>query len=141
QMHPIKYLSIFILCLYYATQTFAQKETGSINGKITDENRAPVPGALIKILNSSLSTTSDLNGNFYLKNIPFGKQTVQVSSVGMKSKFEEFNINKPNQSLNFTLQEDIQQMKTVSVLGRTETQEANRQAYNVTAIDAKKLHN
>lgn len=36
---------------------------------------------------------------------------------------------------------DTLKLKTVSVFGLSATQQANRQAYNVTAIDAKKLHN
>jgi outer membrane receptor protein involved in Fe transport len=35
----------------------------------------------------------------------------------------------------------VREIKEVSVIGRTVNQEVNRQAFNVTAIDAKKLHN
>src|SRR5690606_33818213 len=122
--------------------SFAQSSKTGISGKITDENGEPVPGALVKILNSTLSTTSDFNGQFNLKNIPTGKQTVQVSSVGMKSISKEVSLKSgENQFFNFHLSTNVQQMQTVSVIGRTATQEVNRQAFNVSAIDAKALYN
>ncbi len=137
-----KFLLIGAFLLINLFNSFAQNQKSGINGKITDENGEPVPGALVKIVNSTSSTTSDFNGQFNLKNIPAGKQTVQVSSVGMTSISKEVSLKSgENQSLNFRLSTNVQQMQTVSVIGRTEAQEANRQAYNITAIDAKKLYN
>ncbi|MFD1628709.1 TonB-dependent receptor [Pseudopedobacter beijingensis] len=137
-----KFLLIGALLLTNLFYSFAQNSKSSINGKITDENGEPIPGALVKILNTSLSTTSDLNGNFNLKNIPSGKQTVQASSVGMTTASKEVSL-KPaeNYPLNFKMITNVQQMETVSVIGRSAVQDVNRQAYNVIAIDAKKLHN
>ncbi|WP_449440631.1 TonB-dependent receptor [Pedobacter steynii] len=40
-----------------------------------------------------------------------------------------------------SIDEDVKEMETVNVVGRTKAQEVNRQAFNVTAIDAKKLYN
>src|SRR5690606_18544185 len=43
--------------------------------------------------------------------------------------------------VDFSLTPDINQMEEVTVIGRTSNQEINRQAYNVTSLDASKLHN
>jgi len=120
----------------------AQNISSSVRGRITDDSGEPIAGALIKIPNTPVSTVADLNGNFSLYKLPSGKHLLKVSSVGMITQQKEINLKDGEHiSLNFNLTTNVHQMETVSVLGRTETQEANRQAYNITAIDAKKLYN
>jgi hypothetical protein len=54
--------------------TFAQTQT--IKGKITDsESLIELPTASVIVLNSNpiIGTSTDLNGNFVLKNVPVGR--------------------------------------------------------------------
>ncbi|ADY53913.1 TonB-dependent receptor plug [Pseudopedobacter saltans DSM 12145] len=138
-----KFLLIGAVLLFSLFKSFAQTAFISITGKITDDSGEILPGALIKILGTNISSTSDGNGLYILKNVPpSGKQAIQVSSVGMKSQTKELAIKgTQNLNVNFNLTPNVQQMETVSVIGRSHVQETNRQAYNVTAIDAKKLYN
>ena len=70
-----------------------------------------------------------------LNNICF---IIVILCLGIMSSYaqSDTSTNKPKQ-----LPADTVRLKTVSVFGYSETQKANRQAYNITAIDAKKLHN
>ncbi|WP_428223698.1 TonB-dependent receptor [Flavobacterium sp.] len=77
------------LSLLFSILTFAQS---SISGSVTDDKGQPVPGANVKIVGASSSTSSGFDGRFFLKNVsnfPFqievvmlgyGSQTVTVES-------------------------------------------------------------
>ncbi|RRN78200.1 TonB-dependent receptor [Pseudoxanthomonas sp. SGD-10] len=132
------FLLIGIFLLSNISASFAQNV---LSGKITDENGVALPGALISITQTKLNTIANSEGIYVLKNIPQGKQTVLVSAVGMKAQTKELLFNTGQLTLHFRLEPNVQQMETVSVIGRSKVQEANRQAYNITAIDAKELYN
>lgn len=55
-----------------------------IRGKIVDETGGPLPGASIKVKDSNVSTTSDINGLFSLKGIP-DHSIITVSFIGYQS--------------------------------------------------------
>ncbi|HCC29051.1 MAG TPA: TonB-dependent receptor [Marinilabiliales bacterium] len=61
--------------------------TQTIRGAVTDATTGfPLIGATVVLLNSEpvLGTTSDVNGNFELKNVPLGRQSIQISYLGYK---------------------------------------------------------
>ena len=60
----------------------------TISGKITGDNARPVPDAFIYLLNTNISTLSDADGNFSLKNISAGtyfENRFLVSELGLRS--------------------------------------------------------
>ena len=46
-----------------------------------------------------------------------------------------------NLEVSIKMESELQELESVTVLGRSQTDKVNKQAYSVTAIDAKKLHN
>mgnify|MGYP002619933685 CR=1 FL=1 len=56
-----------------------------INGKITDENGAPLAGATIRVKGTDRVTASDINGNFSLTGVPDGAVLV-ITYVGYATK-------------------------------------------------------
>jgi outer membrane receptor for ferrienterochelin and colicins len=50
------------------------------------ENREPVIGATVQIVNTSIGASADENGTATLLNIPDGQQTILVRSIGFKEK-------------------------------------------------------
>ncbi|HET8829294.1 MAG TPA: TonB-dependent receptor [Pelobium sp.] len=139
QINPFLLTGIF--CLLFLA-TFSQSKTSKISGKITDEDGFPVPGALVKIQNNTVSAVSDVDGIFKLEKLAAGNYVLSISSVGMSPQRKTVSVKVGNAvNINIKLANDVQQLQTVNVIGRTEVQEVNRQAYNVTAIDAKKFHN
>ncbi|SHG12948.1 TonB-dependent receptor [Pedobacter caeni] len=121
---------------------YAQSGNSTITGKVKDESGRPIPGAIIKITGTNTAVAADENGLFKFERISSGKVTVTASAIGMKLQQKSVSISpeKPAE-LQFILLPSVQQLESVAINGRTVTQEVNRQAYNVTAIDAKKLHN
>lgn len=54
--------------------------TGSVSGKvIASDTLMGIAGALVEVLGTGLSTTTDGNGDFSLPSVPVGNQTIRVS--------------------------------------------------------------
>jgi iron complex outermembrane receptor protein len=64
----------------------AQTGAGTLAGTITTATGQPIPFATVAVLNSTLGATADQGGNFSLQNVPAGRQTVAVSSVGYATR-------------------------------------------------------
>ena len=57
--------------------------TGKIAGKVIDKGtQQPLPGANVMILGTTYGGAADLNGDFFILNIPPGKYTVQANMMG-----------------------------------------------------------
>lgn len=83
----LKMLPVAVLIAIITISTsFAQ--TGSLSGQITDANTGePLGGATVMIENTSRGTTSDfLNGEFSLRRIPVGEQTIIFRYMGYVSQ-------------------------------------------------------
>ncbi|MDX2302647.1 MAG: TonB-dependent receptor [Microscillaceae bacterium] len=76
----MKRLVLFLLLGLASNLAFAQ--TGSISGKITDENKLGLPGASVYIEALQLGTSTDVNGNYALVNVPSGSHQLTISFIG-----------------------------------------------------------
>lgn len=110
----IKSTISFILILSAVSLfTYSQE----IKGIITSKDKG-VSFANITISNTKLGTQADENGKFSFRNIPSGKQTLQISSVGYKPKLLEINIlPERTTNLNIELEEENTQLNEVVVTG------------------------
>ena len=57
----------------------------SVNGTILDNKNSPVSGASVRLRNTTLGTSTDVNGRFVL-NIPSNSGQLEISSIGFKSQ-------------------------------------------------------
>ncbi|WP_285008276.1 TonB-dependent receptor [Pedobacter faecalis] len=140
-MQISKFLLLGILC---TCVFFSQAQTGpsSLKGRLTSSTGESVPSATIKLQNSAYGAVSDENGYYQFSNVAAGSYSILVSAIGFHPEKKNVKIETGKQlTLNFTLAEDSRNMETVNVIGRTKAQEVNRQAFNVTAVDATKLYN
>lgn len=131
-------VTVFLLTFSATAQTV---NSASIAGKIIDNYGSPISGASIA-LNDSIAVKTYENGNFKVYSIDSGKYILRVTMIGFKTLYRTINL-LPGQELilNLQFQQELKELNEVSVLGRSQTQDVNRQSYNVTAIDATKLHN
>src|SRR5947209_20371902 len=57
--------------------------TGKIAGKLTDaQSKEPLVGANVLIMGTALGASSDVEGNYFIINIPPGAVTLKISAVG-----------------------------------------------------------
>ena len=61
--------------------------TGKIAGRITDaENGDPIIGAAVMVEGTSLGAAADINGEFFILNVPPGDVTLRISAIGYSPK-------------------------------------------------------
>ncbi len=63
------------------------QQTQTVRGSIIDaQSHTPLIGATIVLVNSDplIGTTSDLEGNFRLENVPIGRQSLRINYLGYK---------------------------------------------------------
>ena len=141
-MQITKFLLVGILCACKIAAYPQQNPMGAISGVIRDSSGEPVPAATVKLVNTATAVISNDKGNYRINQVKPGKYVLQIHSIGFAKTSREVQVEDGgNLIVNFNLKENIQQMETVSVIGRSEIQQVNRQAYNVVAVDAKRLHN
>jgi outer membrane receptor protein involved in Fe transport len=79
----------FILAalLIISSPLFAQSGVGKLNGKIIDaQTKEPLIGANVVVVNTNLGAASNVNGEYFILNIPPGTYSVKVSYVGYSPK-------------------------------------------------------
>ena len=82
--------SLLISLLLLVTNiTFSQELTSVIKGAVTDkESQASLIGVNIILIGSDplIGTTTDINGEFRLENVPVGRQIIKVSFLGYETR-------------------------------------------------------
>lgn len=89
----MKYL-ITLLLLAFTSLGFSQN-SGIIVGKVLDKelNNEPLMFASISIKGSSIKSTSDVTGLFYIENLQDGQYTLVCSFPGYETKEIEVEVN------------------------------------------------
>lgn len=68
--------------------------SGRIDGKATDiRSGVALPGVTVQLEGTSLGAATDLNGNYYISNVPAGSYTLKASYVGYKTLTERIQVN------------------------------------------------
>ena len=93
-MRKIKVFLLFILFLVLFSELHAGV-TGKIAGRIVDrETGEPIPGTNIVLEGTSLGASADLEGYYFIINIPPGRYNVVFRCMGYTTqKFEEIRVN------------------------------------------------
>ncbi|CAH0202851.1 TonB-dependent receptor SusC [Pedobacter sp. Bi27] len=83
-------LLIPFLLLLFTEMAQAQNKRYTISGKVTDAaNNSPVPGAVVKIINTNLVTSTSSGGTYsFSVDLAPGKYQIQISFIGFKSNIE-----------------------------------------------------
>ena len=97
-MHLKKYTFglLFAILLSFTTLSFAQETTGNIEGVVSDQNDAVIPGATVKITgvnrgyNRTITTNED--GKFFVLQVPQGTYRVVTSNTGFKDRTTEVEV-------------------------------------------------
>ncbi len=109
-------IGIVSFCGISFSQTITQTVKGKVIDKITQE---PIAGASIILLNTNplKGTTTDLDGDFFLENVPVGRQSIEISMIGFESYFaNEILISSGKQAvLNIGLQEKVTELGIVVI--------------------------
>jgi len=94
----MKKISIFLF-LFVSMLTNAQ--TFTLNGKVVDQNKEPLPGATVLVKEVNKGTSTDFEGTFRV-NFPKGNYTIQISFIGYQTISKEISLTK-NDAVEFVL--------------------------------------
>jgi outer membrane cobalamin receptor len=140
-MQISKILHAGLLCLV-ACSSWAQPSGAVLTGTVRADDGNVLPGASVGVANTSRGAFADSRGLYQLENLPTGRHTVVISYVGYQKISRVVHLHEGESTrLNISLTPEHTELDAVAVIGRSEAKEVNRQAFNVTAIDASKLHN
>src|SRR5688572_8558653 len=85
-------LTIFLIA-FTCQQLFAQIDTGSISGRITDDSGAVIPGASVTVTHRDTArvreAVSNDQGEFNMPALPIGTYDVEVTMPGFKRFSQE----------------------------------------------------
>ncbi len=130
---------LIICTLLFFSPATAQQNSKTFTGRVLAGGEA-VAAATVSIDDQIVH--SDDNGYFKFSNISGTTVKIEITVVGLDAFKTRIKLPaKTTDPLVFNLQKDDKKIEEVHVLGRTEHQEINRQAYNIVAVDAKALHN
>ncbi|KQS30895.1 TonB-dependent receptor [Dyadobacter sp. Leaf189] len=125
-----------------STIAFAQQSGILLSGQVRTEDGDALPGASVSLKGTSYGTVADAAGRYTLDNVRPGDYQLIVTYLGYQTLSKDITL-KPGEHAkhSFRLVSQSRDLESLSVIGRSEAKEVNRQAYNVTAIDARKLQN
>jgi outer membrane receptor protein involved in Fe transport len=103
-------------------------QTGTISGKVVDENGTPIGSAQLSLRRPALATQSRSNGEYVLDRVPAGSQTIQVRMLGFRPDSATVTV-AAGQTVtqDFTLLRNPLQLQTMVVTG-TQTPRLNLDA-------------
>ncbi|MEO6720011.1 MAG: TonB-dependent receptor [Ferruginibacter sp.] len=130
---------LFIFLIISSLTSYTQS-TVNIQGKITDSKNKPVEGATVHLLNTSIFSVTNVEGNFSMQNVYTGKYTAAISAVGYTSVNENISVAKSDdRSLSFQLKEDIRQLDAVVVSGEKKETDIQSVPFSITALSEKNI--
>lgn len=109
---------LFVFAIIGLIPNLSAQHTGIIRGTVKDKNtQEPLIGVAVGVVGSTVGTSTDLNGNYRITNVPVGYVNVKASLVGYVSE-TKFNISLSSgndQVVNFELVESSQDLKEVEI--------------------------
>lgn len=112
--HVVSFLAYFIFML---SSLVSMAQSGSIAGKVLDENNQPLPSASIQLKELNKSVGTNVDGNFNMANIPNGRYTLVASFVGYMPQEKSVTVLGQAVTVTFTMQPDAQGLDEVVVVG------------------------
>ena len=129
-LNRVRTLAVVPLLLVPFAAAVAQGagQTGTIAGKVTDDNGAPIAGAQLGVQGTTAGGQTGTNGEYVILRVPVGAQTVRARMLGFRPDSASVTV-APDQraTQDFTLRQDPLQLQTLVVTG-TQTPRMNLDA-------------
>lgn len=113
EFYLLKYVIFF---LFSFTILSASAQTGSLSGKVMDENNEALPGVSVSIKSLNKGASTDVNGKFRLTGLPNGSQVLSISFLGYTTVTRTVTIS-GDTSLDISMVPDLQNLSEVVVIG------------------------
>ncbi|MEO8534142.1 MAG: TonB-dependent siderophore receptor [Flavobacterium sp.] len=137
-----KVFLVFLTVFFCSVTAFSQSGLGTISGKAILKDGNSVQGARVKISELNKTTTTDSDGSYELKNIPFGSYLVEVISNGYDSSPASAVIDQNNLlvNLDFELTYTSQKLEEV-IISSGGNRFARKESEEVSKMKLKNMEN
>lgn len=123
------------------TNIYCQTTKIKISGIILTKNGKPAEGVSVALKGTAYAALTNEKGEYVISAQP-GNYVLSISYVGFKTKQAKITLGESNKTVsNITIDEDTAALDEVHVAGKSKVQRVREQAYNITAVDLKKLYN
>ena len=129
----MKHIALFLFLCTSFIQVMAQDIT--IRGNVIDSEGSPIPFATIKCLNTSLATTTSLEGTFSLQLDEPAVYKLEVAAAGFKTFYETLDVTTGSKTVRINLQKDTEQLSEVIVKSPSKISLLNQQALAISTLD------
>lgn len=129
------FYSILFFLLFLTGSLYAQTLTGTIY----DETDTPLPGVQVHIPAIHKGTTTDINGNFTLTNLPNGVFTVQFSFLGYRTETRQINFLKFEEPLTVELEQTSLDLPSITVTSSPQPTDVLSTSQSVVSLDEEQL--
>ncbi|MEO1009665.1 MAG: TonB-dependent receptor [Bacteroidota bacterium] len=131
----MKYVPLFLaLCPFLV----GAQSGFTISGLITDADNNPLPYVNIRLDRNNKYAVSDENGVYVIKRIRRGEYTITVSSLGFVTQTRNISVN-GNEKLNFSLNENVENLEDVTVYGKNEATKISQKAITISSLDVQQV--
>ncbi len=129
-----------VLFTLFAARAGAQVEIGSVSGRITDEDGAPLGGANVTVSDTKRGTVSRMNGEYELDSLAVGTHTLQVRLMGYRVRSQPVTVSAGERAkLDFTLASDPLKLEGIVVTGTQTPRIKLESSMAVTTLTAKDI--
>src|SRR5262245_49393716 len=81
-MNLHRFALVFLLLF---TAAFASAQTGTITGKVTDDDGVPLQGATVSVVGTQLEGTADAEGAYTIADVPAGEHTLRATTYSYRT--------------------------------------------------------
>lgn len=98
-------------------------QTGTVKGVVTGEDGLSIIGGSVVVEGTTIGASTDFDGNYELREVPVGEQTIVYSYIGLKTQKHNITI-KEGETVthDVTLSEDVMMLDQAVVVGYGTTQ-------------------
>ncbi len=132
------FLFIALIVVSLFSQLRAQT-VAEVTGKVSDETSAPITGASVRLLNTTIAAITNKSGTFSLTQVAAGRYMVQVSAIGFATITKEVVIENSAAPLSIVLAATARQLDEVVVSAQKREEVLQRLPVSVTAFNAKQV--
>ncbi|QEE51006.1 TonB-dependent receptor [Flavobacterium alkalisoli] len=116
---------------------YESSQNYTLTGTITDVSGGPLPGATIYIRETQAAVSTDVNGKYILR-LPSGSYTIIVQYLGFKNIERTLRVS-GNTSSNFTLEEDMQNLKEVVITQNNKATDIRKPQMSINSLTMQEI--
>lgn len=134
-----RFALVFLLLF---TAAFASAQTGTVTGKVVDDDGVPLQGATVEVVGTTLKATVDAEGNYTIADVPTGDHTIRASTYSYRTVDQTVSVTAgATATQDFQLQVDLLALEEIVVTGTTTPERKIESSNSISTLDTQEIEN